>query len=439
MNELLLLENCRIFNEPEKPNNVLIENGRVVQITPDKLDCENTVDCNGKTLLPGLIDCHVHFRVPGQEHKEDWVSGSRAAVAGGITTVLDMPNNIPSTTNRQLLEEKRAIAARDSKCNFGFFLGATGNNSVEIEQAERIAGVKVFVGSSTGELLVDKDEELKKIFESAKKKNHLIVVHAEHEEEMQKNTDIAKSRFWNHAKYHSKIRTAEAEAIAVERVLEIQGLFGNKLHFAHLSSKVSLDIVKEAKKQGQWVTAEACPHHLFLTEEHTEEMGNFAKINPSLKSKWNAKALWKHLREGTIDVIATDHAPHTVEEKKLSYYDAPSGVPGCQTMLPLLLDAVNRQELSLEKLVQLCCSNPAKIFGIKERSNIAEGNFADLCLVDLNAEQEILNENQHSKCAWTPFHGWKVKGKVLKTFVNGNMVFDEGNFLEARGMEVFSK
>lgn len=435
---MLLLENCRLFNDLKKTVSVLVENQRIAEITDGRLDCENTIDCTGNVLLPGLIDSHVHFRYPGGEHKEDWEHGSRAAVSGGITTVLDMPNNSPPASEKSVLDAKREKASKDSYCNFGFYLGATEENVPEIEAAEKIAGIKLYAGSSTGGLLVENDASIRRVFEAAKKANMLVAVHAEDEQTMKQNTKLAKNRFWQHARYHSKIRSAEAEAIAIERMLEIQKLVGNKLHICHISSKRAMDIVKEAKDAGNWVTAEVCPHHLFLTEHATEEIANFAKVNPSLKTKYDAKALWKFLRNGAIDVIATDHAPHTVEEKKHDYYDAPSGVPGCQTMLPLLLDAVHNELLSIDMLVEACCINPAKIFGIKERGAIKEGNFADLTLVDLDSEQEILNEQQYSKCAWTPFHRWKTKGKVMKTIVNGNLVFDSGKFFEARGREVFN-
>ncbi len=436
---MLLLENCVLWNEPKKTVGVLIDNGRIAEITEEKLDCEQRIDCLGKTLLPGIVDCHVHFRFPGQEHKEDWATGSRAAVAGGISTVLEMPNTLPPATESAIIEEKRQSALTQSLCNFGFFLGAASNNFEEMEKIGKIAGIKIYYGSSTGTLLVNNKDKIKKIFEIAKKRNITVAVHAEDEETMRKNTAIAKNRFWNHAKYHSRIRTAEAEAIAVEKLLEIQSLVGNKLHLCHMSSKRAMDLVKDAKDAGNWVTAEVSPHHLFLTEEIAETLGNFAKVNPSLKGKGDVSALWKFLQKGVIDVIASDHAPHTVEEKKLTYYDAPSGFPGCQTMLPLLLHAVNHEELSLEQLVNACCTNPAKIFGIKERSAIKEGNFADLTLVDLDAKQEISNEQQYTKSGWTPFNGWKLKGKVLKTFVNGKIAFDEGKFGEAGGMEVYAE
>jgi dihydroorotase len=405
-----------------------IERGKIVKVSKGELAGEKEIRLNGKIVLPGIIDSHVHFRTPGGEHKEDWKTGSKAAVAGGVTTVLDMPNNNPATITNYLLEQKRETAKRDSLANFGFYLGATSNNETEVRSASNIAGVKVFMGSSTGNLLMDSKEDLEKEFSLLSSIGKLGVLHAEDEQTIKKNSEKFKGE--NDPEIHAKVRGKECAVSAVETALEMQGRLGNRAHFLHVSTKEELELIRKAKQEGRDVSCEACPHHLFLTEKEFKEKGNLVKTNPPLRSKDDKMALWNAIEFGLIDTIGSDHAPHLKQEKEMDYWNAPSGIPGVETMLPLLLNAVNENKLSLQRLVRLCCRNPAKIFGIREKGKIEEGFDADLVVIDLKKEHTIRDEKVFSKCGWSPFNGKRVKGSVEKTFVRGKMVFSEGEILE---------
>lgn len=417
-----VLENGLVFLGGKLvPKSILVKEGKIAEIASG-LHAQKMIDCKDRIVLPGLIDAHVHFRVPGAGHKEDWRTGSRAALAGGVTTVLDMPNNNPSCTSQQRLDEKEKVAGIDSLCNFGMHFGAANDNLDELQNVEGAASFKVFMGSSTGNLLVTDEGILKKIFSIAKRRNILVIVHAEDEDTIKQNTAMAKEKGWNHAKYHSKIRTCEAEAKAIEKALRLQQEIRNRLHICHLSSAAGLELVKEAKQNREGISCEVTPHHLFLTEDATTDLGNFAKMNPSLKGKADMQALWKGLRKGVVDLIATDHAPHTRQEKEQPYWDAPAGVPGIETMLPLLLNAVNKEEIDLRKVVGLCCVNPAKLYNLKTKGEIRVGNEADLTLIDLTKEHTIKNGSLFTKCNWSPFSTWKLRGKVERTFVGGRTV-----------------
>jgi dihydroorotase len=416
-----VLENALVFIGGKLlPKSVLVKQGKIAAIE-QTAHAPKRIDCKGKILLPGLIDAHVHFRVPGAEHKEDWKTGSSAAVAGGVTTVIDMPNNNPSCTTREVLEQKNNIAQADSKCNFTFHFGASNDNMQELQAVEGIASFKVFLGASTGNLLVTDENILRKIFSIAKQRGIIVTVHAEDEEIIKENTVIAKENGWNHARYHSKIRTCEAEAKAIEKALHLQAEIGNRLHVLHVSSAQGLELIKEAKETREGITCETAPHYLFLNEEATEKLGNFAKMNPSLKGKEDVKTLWKGIRQGVIDLIATDHAPHTIEEKEKSYWEAPSGIPGIETMLPLLLDAVNKEKIELKKVVELCCINPAKLYGFESRGEIKVGKDADLALINLQKKQAIKNGRLKTKCNWSPFSTWELQGCVERVFVSGKL------------------
>ncbi|MDP2974561.1 MAG: dihydroorotase family protein [Candidatus Diapherotrites archaeon] len=421
-----VLENALVFIGGKLlPKSVLVKQGKIAAIE-QTAHAPKMIDCKGKILLPGLIDAHVHFRVPGAEHKEDWKTGSSAAVAGGVTTVIDMPNNNPSCTTREALQQKNNIAKADSKCNFAFHFGASNDNMEELQAVQGIASFKVFLGASTGNLLVTDENILRKIFSIAKQRDIIVTVHAEDEEIIKENTAIAKDRGWNHARYHSKIRTVEAEAKAIEKALRLQAEIGNKLHILHVSSAQGLELVKEAKESREGITCETAPHYLFLTEEATEKLGNFAKMNPSLKGKEDVKALWKGVRQGVIDLVATDHAPHTKEEKEKHYWDAPSGIPGIETILPLLLDAVNKEKIELKKVVELCCTKPARLYGFESKGEIKAGNDADLALVDLQKKQTIKNGCLFTKCNWSPFATCRLQGWPVQTIVAGKIAMQNG-------------
>ena len=420
-----VLENALVFIGGKLlPKSVLVRNGKIAAIE-QTAQAQKRIDCKGKILLPGLIDAHVHFRVPGGEHKEDWNTGSSAAVAGGVSTVIDMPNNNPSCTTREALEQKNKIAQVDSKCNFAFHFGASNDNMEELQAVQGIASFKVFLGASTGNLLVTDENILRKIFSIAKQRGIIVTVHAEDEDIIRQNTAMAKEKGWNHARYHSKIRTCEAEAKAIEKALRLQAEIGNRLHVLHVSSAAGLELIKEAKETREGITCETAPHYLFLNEEATEKLGNFAKMNPSLKGKEDVKALWKGIRQGVIDLVATDHAPHTKEEKEKPYWDAPSGIPGIETMLPLLLDTVNKEKIELRSVVELCCTNPAKLYGFESKGEIKTGNDADLTLIDLQKQQTIKNGCLFTKCNWSPFATWGLRGMPVQTIVAGKIAMQD--------------
>lgn len=411
----LTLKDC-IFNN--RITDVLIIEGKVAIIGKHK-EADKTIDCQGLVLLPGLIDSHVHFRSPGFEYKEDWLTGSRAAVKGGVTTVLDMPNTNPATIDEYSLDIKRKLAANKSIVNFGFHFGATKENISLTQEIKGVAGIKVFVGSSTGNLLLNNPSDLKKLFSDS---NKLFLVHAENEQFIQEQTKKYKNE--SNPLIHTKIRAPEAAAQSVAMLLELTEQTGARLHFCHISTAKELELISEAKQKGLPVTCEVTPHHLFLTEEEYNKKGNWVKMNPPLRSEANCQALWQGIKNGIVDTIGTDHAPHTREEKEKNYWQAPAGVPGVETMLSLLLNAVSQGSLELERLIQLTSANPARIFKIQNKGEIKEGFDADLVLVDLNAKRRVIENELETKCGWSPFVDRQLIGWPQKTIVKGNLIYD---------------
>lgn len=406
-----LLKNAEVFHSGSfSKTDVLIENGKIKKIG-NNLNAEKTVDLEGKHLIPGVIDAHVHFRYPGWEHKETWHNGSKAAAKGGVTTVLDMPNTNPPTTTCVLLEEKRKYVSTHSLVNYGFHFGATSDNFDEIRNASNIPAVKIFMSKSTGTLLVTDSGVIKKIFNVLKEKRIPAILHAPGAE------------------------TARAVSIANE--------VGNKAHLTHMSTKEEIEIAKRAKEANPNITFDTAVHYLFLNDKDVERLGNFGKVMPPIGSQADTDALWREINEGTIDCIITDHAPHTIEEKEKSFEEAPPGLPGVETMVPLLLDAVNKGKVKFEKLVPLITENSARIFGLQGKGKIQEGFDADLTVIDMEMQREINNENVISKCGWSPYAGMKLKGWPVQTYVLGNLVYnyngDSDVFLEGRGQEVMVK
>jgi len=391
----LLIKNAKIFTKGILINkNIFIENQKIRKITNQNLKADKVIDAKNKIILPGLIDSHVHFREPGLTHKEDFLTGSKAAAAGGITTFLDMPNTKPPTITLERLEEKRRLAKK-SIVNYGFHFGSTADNIEEIKKVKNVASVKIYMDVTTGELIIKNDDVLKKIFQIPITKT----IHAENEQ--------------------------------ILKAIEL-GKDYSRLYFCHVSSKQELDYIIKNKTSNIFI--EVTPHHLFLTEQEKEKHKGFAEMKPSLKTKEDQIALWECIKNNQVDTIATDHAPHTKDEKMQINY--PYGVPGCETMLPLLLNAVNDGLLTIKKLVQLCCENPVKIFKIKEKGFIEEGFDADLTIVDMNLEKEVNTDDLMTKCKWSPFNGLTLKGWPVMTIVNGNIVFDNGNINHVRGKEV---
>jgi dihydroorotase len=395
----LTIKNCQILKESNLiKTNIYIESNKIKKIG-DYVKAEQEIDAESKIILPGIIDPHVHFREPGLTYKEDFFSGSKAAVAGGITTILDMPNTNPATSSFELLEQKRELAKK-SIVNYGFHFAATNDNLEEIRRIKNIASIKLFMNLSTGKLMIGNRELLKQIFETSK----LLTVHAEGEK--------------------------------VNEAIELIKKTNNRLYLCHITQKTEIDFIKLNKIECK-VYVEVTPHHLFLTKKDEIKQKGFAMMKPSLKTKEDQKSLWEGIRYNIVDTIGTDHAPHTRQEKELLQQEKiPSGIPGCETMLPLLLNAINEKRLTLQQLQKLCCENPAKIFKIKNKGYIKEGYDADLTIIDLGLEKEVKNENLYTKCGWSSFNGWKLKGFPIMTIINGNIVFDNGRINNIKAKEI---
>ena len=429
MQDFALVNGTVVTHEKSFKANIVVHQGKIAEIREDEDIDVPKIDCTGKHILPGLIDAHVHFRTPGSEAKEDWETGSKAALAGGVTTVLDMPNNDPATVSLELLDKKRGMVAEKAMVNYGFFLGATPDNLDEIKKVQNVAGVKVFMGSSTGGLLVDKKEDLERLMAEAGK---LLALHAENEECIKKGK--AEHKGEDDPKVHSIMRE-ECGLVAVEEALNLAKKYNSRVHICHLTSAAELETVRKFKDAH--ISVEVTPHHLFLTENDYEEFGNLIKVNPPMRGTADQLALWEGIKDGTIDMVASDHAPHPLEEKEQGVDKAPSGMPGVQTMLPLLLNAVNEGKLSLEKVVELTSFNPAAKFGIKGKGVLAEGADADITVVDLKLREKVCHHFSWSKANWSPFHGWELVGWPVQTFVNGNLLYSWRDiFVEHRGSEV---
>ncbi|MCI0382589.1 MAG: dihydroorotase [Chlamydiae bacterium] len=379
---------------------------------------QDELEINGEGLIaiPGLIDPHVHFRVPGMEHKEDWITGAQAAIRGGITTVFDMPNTIPPSTTLKRIREKKILidqqlAMAKIPLRYGLYLGADKNHFQEIALAkEAVVGLKIFMGSSTGELLMDDTKSLHTAFQLATESNLVIAVHAEDEKRIVQRKGKMEG---NDPKFHSKIRDEKAALIAVEKAIRLAKIYGSRLYILHISTKKEVELIATAKKEGIQVFAETTPHHLFLSEKDYEKWGTKVQMNPPLRSEENRLALWKELTNGTIDTIGSDHAPHTEEEKKLPYGTAPSGIPGVETTLPLLLDAVNKKMVSLEQVVKLMRTNVEEIFHLTPND--------DHVLIDMKKKQKIENSHLKTKCRWSPYAGRELQGWPVCTIVKGKV------------------
>ena len=428
----LTLKDCIFDNQI---TDVLIKAGIIAKIGKHR-DVGKVIDCQGLVLLPGLIDGHVHFRTPGFEYKEDWLTGSRAAAKGGVTAVLDMPNTNPATVDYKALEQKRKLAQK-SLVNFGFHFGATGENIPLAKEITGVAGIKVYVGSSTGALLLSNPDDLKQLFSNT---NQLFLVHAEDEQFIQEQAEKYKNE--TNPKIHTKIRAPEAAVRSVAMLLELAEQTGARIHFCHVSTAKELELIAKAKQKGLSVTCEVTPHHLFLTEEEYDKKGNWVKMNPPLRSEVDRQALWQGIKNGVVDTIGTDHAPHTRKEKQKDYWQAPAGVPGVETMLPLLLNVVSQSRLELERLIQLTSTNPAQIFKIQNKGEIKEGFDADLVLVDLNARSRVIENELETKCGWSPFVDWQLTGWPRKTVVGGNLIYDDhiiSNNLTAKEVQYYER
>jgi dihydroorotase len=414
---------------------VLLEDSTILGIAPPvSAAVDEVIDADGLHLLPGVIDDQVHFREPGLEHKEDLHTGSLACAKGGVTTFLEMPNTRPTTTTPEALEDKLRRAAGKCVVNYGFYVGATydqataASNVDFLKSATRTPGIKIFIGSSTGDLLVDDQSALEEIFADT---TLPICAHCEDETTVREN--IQRLAGTSNVADHSRIRDAAAAYIATKRAIDLATRHRHPFHVLHVSTRLEAELLRTAP---DWVTAEACPHHLFFTVDDYERLGSLVQMNPSIKSADDVAALWEALREGRIEVVATDHAPHTLEEKRVPYPKSPSGLPAVENSLALMLDAAYRGLCTLDQVVAWMCEAPARIWRIDRKGRIEEGGDADLVLVDLNRRHTIQNEKQVTKCSWSPWNGVSLTGLPVRTLVMGRTVFADGRInTEARGAE----
>ncbi|SHM94036.1 dihydroorotase [Polaribacter sp. KT 15] len=428
-----LIKNATIVNENKTfKGDVLIENEIIKEISTEIKAPENVtvINADGKYLIPGFIDDQVHFREPGLTHKANIATESRAAVAGGITTFIEMPNTVPQATTQELLEDKFKIAANDSYANYSFMFGGTNDNLDELLKTDpkQVAGIKLFLGSSTGNMLVDNEAVLEKIFSSTKM---IISVHCEDEATIRKNTQEYKDKYGDDipVKFHPIIRSEEACYLSSSKAIELAKKTGARLHIFHLSTAKETELFRnDIPLEEKQITAEVCIHHLWFSDKDYEEKGTHIKWNPAVKTENDRQGLWKALLDDRIDVLATDHAPHTLEEKDNVYTKAPSGGPLVQHAVTAILEKVKEGVISIEKAVEKMSHNPAKLFQIEKRGFIKEGFYADLVLIDANKPQTVSKENILYKCGWSPFEGTTFSSTITHTFVNGNLMYNEGAF-----------
>ena len=428
-----LIKNATIVNENNVfKGDVLIEN-EIIKAISSEISAPKGVaiiDAKGSYLIPGFIDDQVHFREPGLTHKANIATESRAAIAGGITTFIEMPNTIPQATTQALLEDKFNVAAQDSYANYSFMFGGTNDNLEELLKTDpkKVAGIKLFLGSSTGDMLVDNEEILEKIFSSTKM---IISVHCEDEATIRKNTEIYKERFGDDIpmKYHPIIRSEEACYLSSSKAIALAKKTGARLHVFHLSTAKETHLFRnDIPIEQKQITAEVCIHHLWFSDRDYDTKGTHIKWNPAVKTEADRQGLWKALLDDRIDVLATDHAPHTLEEKNNIYTKAPSGGPLVQHAIIALLEKVKEGVIPIEKAVEKMSHNPAKLFQIEKRGFIKEGYFADLVLIDTNQSQTVSKDNILYKCGWSPFEGTTFSSTITHTFVNGNLIYNNGVF-----------
>lgn len=424
MSTLLIRNASIVFPNRIVAGNVLCADGKIIDIdAPSHTAADEVLDGSGKFLLPGVIDDQVHFREPGLTHKEDLASASLACAAGGITSFLEMPNTKPSATTQTLVEQKYQIAAGRCFVNYGFYIGASTDNIAELKMATNIPGIKIFIGSSTGDLLVDSQEALERIFAET---TLPICAHCEDETTVRENAErigIPKS-----VADHSRIRDHQAALVATKRATDLAIRHRHRFHVLHVSTAAELPILEQSRP---WVTAEACLHHLLFSIDDYERLGTLVQMNPSLKTKEDAKQLWLALHRDVLQVVATDHAPHTLEEKAKSYPNSPSGLPAVENSLALMLDQANQGNCSLLQIAHWMSDAPARVWGLVGKGRIENGYDADLVLVDMQERRVIRNEEQFTKSKWSPWHGVELQGWPTVTIVRGRVVFRDRHAIGA--------
>ena len=450
---IIEIKNATIVNEGTAfVGDIYIDGDRIAKVVPREaalhspLSALRSIDATGLLLLPGIIDTHVHFREPGLTEKADIATESRAAVAGGVTSFIDMPNTKPQTTTMELLEEKCALASEKSMANYGFMLGATNNNIDQLLRTDpsRFAAIKLFLGSSTGDMLVNDPQALELLFSKSRK---LIVAHCEEESIVQANLRNYKMECAGTeretAALHPQIRSTEACYVSTYKAIERARRYHTRLHIAHISTATELNLLSNMPLDQKHITAEVTPNHLWFDERDYAELGNLIKCNPAIKRNEDRLALWAALYDGLIDTIATDHAPHTLESKQQRYFDAPGGIPSIQHSLLMMLEPLFNNDYDddqqrefrdtwLPLIVRLMCHNPASLFGIKERGYLREGYYADLVLVKPGVEQNVTRQSLLYKCGWSPVEGQTFHSRVEMTFVNGVLAYSHDDGLSSK-------
>ncbi len=433
MRHQFIIKQASIVNEGRQFTGDVYVRGKVIEkiLEGENLPAEKgweVVAADGLFLLPGVIDEHVHFREPGLEYKADIFTESRAALAGGVTSFMEMPNTTPPALTQELLEEKYTLAAQKSLANYSFYMGASNDNLDEVLKTDpaRVCGVKVFMGSSTGNILMDDEKALEAIFAQVPM---LVATHCEDEETIQNNNaEFYKAlRMRAATSVHPKIRTARACYLSSSKAVSLARKFGTRLHILHLSTAGEMELLDNSiPLKEKKITAEVCLHHLWFSDKDYPEKGNLMKWNPAVKTEFDRKALFEALLDDRLDVVATDHAPHTLEEKLRPYFEAPSGGPMVQHSLVAMLEFVHQKKISIEKVVEKMCHNPAILFRIQNRGFIRPGYAADLVLVDRNKTWEVNKSNILYRCGWSPLEGTRFHSQVQMTFVNGQLVYDRG-------------
>jgi dihydroorotase len=424
-NYSLIVKNgtCYIDGKLTKAD-IALSGNKIKKIGKLEINSSKVFDAKDKVVLPGIIDTQTHFREPGSTDVEDLESGSRAAVLGGVTSLFEMPNTNPPTSNLIEFEKKLQLAKDRMHSNYAFYFGATPDNIDQLSKlkdVEGCCGVKLFAGSSTGKLLVDKEADIEKVISNS---DRIVSIHSEDEEILKMRVKFKKK---GDVHSHPEWRNVECAMSSTRRVVKIAERYNKKIHVLHVTTKEEVDFLAMHKKN---VTFETTPQHLTLyAPDCYEKLGTYAQMNPPIRTKEHYDRLWVAIKNNVVDVLGSDHAPHSKENKDKEYPNTPSGMPGVQTIFPIMLNHVNSGKLSLEQLIKFMCENPCRIFGIKDKGYIKENFDADLTIVDMNKEQIIKNEMMASKCGWTPFNNYKVKGFPIGTIVNGNLVMSEGKII----------
>lgn len=431
-----LIKNAQIVNEGRIfPADVYLRDGRIAAMATEiTAPADEVIDATGQYLLPGIIDDQVHFREPGLTHKGDLYTESRAAVAGGVTSFMEMPNTVPNAVTQERLEEKYTLAAEKSLANYSFFMGATNDNLAEVllTNPNTVCGIKIFMGSSTGNMLVDEITTLEQIFEKARL---LIAVHCEDEQIIRDNLTIYEEKYGENIPVacHPEIRSEAACFKSSYLAVKLAQKYHTRLHILHISTAEELALFRnDVPLTEKKITAEVCVHHLYFDQADYATLGTQIKCNPAIKAARHKKALFEALLDNRLDIIATDHAPHTWDEKQHTYKKAPSGVPLVQHALNTMLEFYHAGRISLERIVEKMCHAPAICFGVRQRGFIREGYFADLVLVDVDSSYTVSQENIHYKCGWSPFKGKTFSSVVTHTFVSGHLAYQNGQFNEEK-------